>query len=37
MSLSTPKRQEAIREAGSNFSIEKLALKYRPILKSYIS
>ena len=37
MNLTTPKRKEAIREAGSNFSIEKLALKYRPILKSYVS
>jgi glycosyltransferase involved in cell wall biosynthesis len=35
--LSSPKRQETIREAGSHFSIEKLALKYRPILKSYVS
>ena len=35
--LHSPKRTEWIRETGSQFSIERLALKYRPILKSYVT
>ena len=32
----TPQRKAAIKDAGNLFSIQKLAMKYRPILKSYV-
>lgn len=36
-SQQSPQRKASIQEAGDAFSIERLALKYRPILKTYVN